>query len=147
MSTKKAQSLPYSPQPKAGPRFERVVVIDGNTLDLFINETILRAAAIAKTVTVASKAQHILSELQNAERLSEVPELIFFDLEMEGMTGFDFLDQFSKLSDFIRNKCKLVVITGSSSADDRQRALSNPSVVRYLRKPLDVFQLKEFLYN
>ncbi|MBK7573077.1 MAG: hypothetical protein IPI10_16210 [Bacteroidetes bacterium] len=48
MSTKKAQNYPFSESPKTRHRFESIALIDDNTLDLFINETILKAAGIAK---------------------------------------------------------------------------------------------------
>jgi len=110
-------------------------------LDLFINETILKAAGIAKNVAVHSKPADFINQLINTERLSEVPELIFLNLEMAGLKNFDFLKEFASLSDFIRNKCKIVVIT----AQPILKIVANTSIVRYLQKPLDVFQLKEFM--
>ncbi len=141
MSTKKAHNYPFSDSPKTRHRFESVALIDDNTLDLFINETILKAAGIAKNVSVYSKPADFINQLINAERLSDVPELIFLNLEMTGLEKFDFLSEFSSLSDFIRSKCKIVVIT----AQPILKLVSNTSIVRYLQKPLDVFQLKEFL--
>ena len=122
-------------------RFETIVLIDDNTLDLFINETILKASGIAKNVIVQSLPVDFINQLINTERLSDVPEIIFLNLEMDGLKNFDFLSEFAELSDFIRNKCKIVIIT----AQPVVRLLSNTSIVRYLQKPLDVFQLKEFL--
>lgn len=141
MSTKKVHTYPFSPAPAQHERFERVVLVDDDSLELFINETILKAAGIAKTVEVLSQPKDLINQLHNTERLSDVPELIFLHLEMKGLANFDFLAEFAQLSDFIRSKCKIVVITSQPVL----RLLSNTSIVRYLQKPLDVFQLKEFL--
>ncbi len=141
MPTKKVYNYPFSDSPSPRHRFESIALIDDNTLDLFINETILKAAGIAKNVSVHSKPADFINQLINTERLSDVPELIFLNLEMSGLENFDFMKEFSCLSDFIRSKCKIVVIT----AQPIVKLLSNTSIVRYLQKPLDVFQLKEFL--
>ncbi|MBK7573076.1 MAG: hypothetical protein IPI10_16205 [Bacteroidetes bacterium] len=74
----------------------------------------------------------------NTKRLSDVPELIFLNLEMTGLKNFDFLNEFASLSDFIRNKCKIVIVTAQPILE----IVSNTSIVRYLQKPLDVFQLQ-----
>lgn len=143
MTTKKAHTHPYPASPKQRHRFECVVLIDDNTMDLFINETILKAAGIANKVKSQSKPADFIKQLIATERLSDVLELIFLNLEMTGLENYDFLGEFALLSDFIRNKCKIVVITAHPSV----KLLSNTSIVRYLQKPLDVFQLKEFLPN
>ncbi|MFZ7116127.1 MAG: response regulator [Bacteroidota bacterium] len=141
MSTEKVHTYPFSESSKPRRRFENIVLIDDDTVDLFINETILRAAGISKNVKVISNPADFINQLVNTERLSDVPELIFLNLQMSGLQNFDFMSEFSTLSDFIRNKCKIVVIT----AQPIVKLLSNTSIVRYLQKPLDVFQLKEFL--
>ena len=141
MSTEKVHNYPFSESTKPRPRFENIVLIDDDTVELFINETILKAAGISKNVKVLSNPADFINQLVNTERLSDVPELIFLNLQMNGLQDFDFMSEFSSLSDFIRNKCKIVVIT----AQPIVRSISNTSIVRYLQKPLDVFQLKEFL--
>ena len=141
MSTEKVHTYTFSESSKPQRRFENIVLIDDDTVDLFINETILRAAGISKNVKVISNPADFINQLVNTERLSDVPELIFLNLQMSGLQNFDFMSEFSTLSDFIRNKCKIVVIT----AQPIVKLLSNTSIVRYLQKPLDVFQLKEFL--
>ena len=141
MSTEKVHNYPFSESSQPRHRFENIVLIDDDTVDLFINETILKAAGIAKNVSVYSKPADFINQLINAERLSDVPELIFLNLQMRGLQNFDFMTEFNSLSDFIRNKCKIVVITTHPIV----KLISNTSIVRYLQKPLDVFQLKEFL--
>lgn len=141
MSTKKVHNYPFSPVPSKHERFDRVVLVDDDSIELFIIETILKASGISKSVEVLSQPQELINQLHNTERLSEVPELIFLHLEMVGLTSFDFLGEFAHLSDFIRSKCKIVIITSQPIV----KLLSNSSIVRYLQKPLDVFQLKEFL--
>ena len=141
MSTEKVSNYPHPESSKPRPRFESIVLIDADTVELFINETILRAAGISKNVSVQSSPAKFINQLINTERFSDVPELLFLNLQMSEMENFDFVGKFNLLSDFIRNKCKIVIITELPTA----KLLINTSVIRYLQKPFDVFQLKEFL--
>lgn len=141
-STIQAYSQPSTPPE---PRFNKVILVDDSDVDLFISETIINALRVAKSVNKLSKPEQVLFFLENVERLSDVPELIFLDLNMPGMDGFKFLDEFSKLSDFVRSKCKIIVISSTVDPVAKHRALMYPSVVRFLSKPLDVFQLKDFI--
>jgi two-component SAPR family response regulator len=145
MPIKKPQTIPFYSSSRFNPRFNKVVIVDDSDVDLFINETILSAAAISREISRESRPENLIKQLQNIDLLKDVPELIFLDLKMNSMSGLDFLAEFSQLSDFVRNKCKIVIVTSSTEKDDKQRALLNPSVVRYLIKPLDIHQLKEFI--
>jgi hypothetical protein len=58
-----------------------------------------------------------------------------------------FLEEFNQLSDFIKNKCKIVVMSNLLEKDEKYRILLNPSVIGYINKPLDANQLKNFIIN
>ena len=146
MSTKKIQSKPshhISGRPQ--PRFKKIVIINDNDVDLFINEALLNEISLSREVKREDSPFNVISELKQTDRLSDVPELIFLDLKMESKNGYSFLDEFRLLSDFVRNKCKIVVITSAEHNEDKFRILMNPSVIRLLVKPVDVFQIKEII--
>lgn len=134
-------------QNKPEPKFNKVIIVDTSDVDLFISETILNALHVAKEVKKQPHQNEVINFLNNVTRLDEVPELIFLNLDMPDENGFRFLEEFSQLSDFVRNKCKIVVTTSNMDEKVKHSVLMNPSVVRYLVKPLDVFQLKDFIYQ
>ena len=148
MSIKKIQSKP-SHQLSGGtqPRFKRIVIINENDLDLFINEALFHEFSLSNEVKYELNPANLINELKKADRLSEIPELIFLDLKMENIEGFSFLDEFKNLSDFVRNKCKIIIVTSQEHNEDKFRILMNPSVIRLLIKPIDVFQIKDIIYS
>jgi CheY-like chemotaxis protein len=50
--------------------------------------------------------------------------------------GFIFLYEFSKMSEQIRQKCKIVVLSSSDNKRDIDRMLENQNVIKFLTKPL-----------
>ena len=146
MTPKKIKTEPSS-KVLSRTRLNKVVLVDDSNVDLFINESILKSISLTKEVNTSVEPEKYIDQLQNAERLSDIPELIFLDLDMEDDCGFTFLDRFAELSDFIRNKCKIVIFSSSTKKDIMVRALMHPSVIRYLVKPLDIAHLKDFIYS
>ncbi len=143
MSSNKEHNSPFSSAPSQRVQLQLAVLIDDVSQELFIHETILRASGIAKKITVVQDPSQFIHSLQNTERLSDVPEAIFINKEMKSISITDFLTDYNHLSDFIRNKCLLILITDQPII----KSIEPKGKIKYLPKPIDVFQLKEFIKN
>ena len=74
---------------------------------------------------------------------SKLPHLIFLDLEMPYMDGFQFLESLQK--SFLDTKLEICVITSSIDSKDFKRVMQTGLVKKYLVKPLKIDQIKEVL--
>lgn len=121
-------------------KHKSVLLVDEDQIDNFINERMITTSNFSEEVIVCSSAISALAFLR--ERLankSELPEIIFLDLNMPIMDGFGFLEEFDKLvSEYpqLKEKCKIIVLSSSISPTDIDRASANIYVFKYLNKPL-----------
>lgn len=67
---------------------------------------------------------------------SPQPGIIFLDINMPGMSGWDFLIEYDKLSKDIHDRAVVTMLTTSGNPDDRERAATIPAVKEFLNKPL-----------
>ena len=137
----------FIPSNAPAKRYHRVIVIDDNDLDLNIVSTLIGNVNLAKQIDKRSKAEEVIKELSNIIRLDEVPDLIFLDLNMPEMNGFDFLVAFNSLPEFIKNKCKIVIVTSADSIEDSRKVSIYPNVIKYMRKPVDAAVMRELSVN
>ncbi len=119
-------------------RFERVLLIDDNDIDNFINERMITTNQFGRQVIVKNSGELALTYLKENESNPDLlPEVIFLDLNMPIMDGFAFLEEFEKLSETVKKTGKVVVLSSSISPEDINRASTNPLVKKYVNKPLN----------
>jgi len=116
-------------------RFAKVLLIDDNSLDNFVNKKVIELNKFADTVEMFESASEALIYLKNVET-EVLPDIIFLDIMMPGMDGFQFLDEFEKLNTEIHQRCKIVMLSTSDSFKDLNRANKNRFVRKFLNKPM-----------
>jgi CheY-like chemotaxis protein len=117
-------------------KYKKVLLIDDDEDSNFVNTWILKRN-FAEDVITKQSAEEGLEYLKAQNNLrQELPQIIFLDIRMPGMDGFGFLEAFDQLSNYIKENCKIVILSSSFDKNDINRALKNPYVSDYFNKPL-----------
>jgi CheY-like chemotaxis protein len=121
-------------------KYRIVMLIDDNEIDNLINQKMVEAASITNHIYVHTGARSAIEFLRNIEKLEladqVLPDLIFLDIDMPLMDGFQFLDEFEKLLTTTKKKCRIVMLTSSINPQDVNRSKKYTNVKQYLNKPL-----------
>lgn len=121
-------------------KYRTVMLIDDNEIDNLINQKMIEAASITENIYTHTGAKSAIEFLKNMEKLDVsdkvLPDVIFLDIDMPLMDGFQFLDEFEKLANNTKGKCKIVMLTSSINPQDFNRSKKYDNVKLYLNKPL-----------
>jgi len=125
----------------AGKKYFSVMLIDDNEIDNLINQKIIEASNICNNVYVHTGAKSAIEFLKNIEKLPDhsakiLPDIVFLDIDMPLMDGFQFLDLFDKLKPETKAKCKIVMLTSSINPQDISKSKNYQYVKKYINKPL-----------
>ena len=132
------------------PAFKKIMVIDDNPTDRYIAKRMAEKYHFAEEIILQESALEALNYIRSLENTPDLlPQFIFLDINMPGMNGYEFLEEYANLSESIRTNCIVLMITTSIHPDDFKRAENNPSVFRFLNKPLDreKFRLLEYEFS
>ncbi|PIB25274.1 response regulator [Maribacter sp. 4G9] len=122
-----------------------IMMVDDDIMTAFINKRILKIIGYTGRTVVFHNAHDALLYLQNASSKKEdLPDLIFTDINMPKMNGWQFLDEFSKMHT-INKQISVMMLTNSVNQEDTIRSSQYGMVDHILNKPLTEFELKKLL--
>ncbi len=120
-----------------------ILCVDDDPITLMLCKMVVSKAGFAKEIVTAQNGEEAIDyfdeiKLNNlGSEIKRYPELIFLDLNMPVMGGWEFLDHFTQ-SDYeaIFPKTKVLVLSSTIDPQDIDKAKKYPMVLDFLSKPI-----------
>ena len=115
------------------------LLIDDNYIDNFVTRRILENSNFAEQIIVRESPTDAINLLREG---TIKPDVIFLDVRMPQMSGFEFLQEYDML---LINKKDIKIFMLSSSLDptDMKESIGNKYITQFIHKPLTIKALEE----
>lgn len=119
----------------------QTVLIDDDFISVFLTKKLLQREGFGETVQSFQSPQQAVRYLQHTLP-AQMPEVIFLDLNMPLLSGWDVLEALQPYAAQLRERCLIYLLTSSLALTDQARAQDCALVTALLHKPLDEVQLR-----
>lgn len=119
--------------------FKTCLLIDDNYIDNFVTRKILEVSNFAETIVVVRSATEAIDSLRNG---TVKPDVIFLDIRMPLMSGFEFLEAYDKI-DLDKKNIKIFMLSSSLDPLDIRKSLDNKYITQFIHKPLTQKAIEE----
>jgi CheY-like chemotaxis protein len=114
-----------------------IMLVDDNPFDNFFHERQIKRCN-PDTVVIAKTSGYDALEYLNSLVLVESvgPDLIFLDINMPKMNGWEFLVEYEKLEEDVKSKYVIIMLTTSENPEDIAKSKEFKSISDFISKPL-----------
>ncbi len=118
-----------------------IMCIDDDPITLMLFKKVVQKASFAKEITNAMNGEEAITFINSITNEDKKPQLIFLDLNMPIMGGWEFLDLFNDSNYYHLNKTKVIILTSTIDPEDIKKSKTYPNVIEFLSKPITVEML------
>lgn len=124
-------------------KVKKIMIVDDNEFDCYITSKVINNVDVTVDIMEFNSSLTAIQYLEEFQSSPEkLPHLIFLDIYMPLLDGFDFIEKFNEFSDVIKSHTKICIL--STTVDDMyiHKAKVNESIL-FTSKPIT----KEFLQS
>jgi len=116
---------------------KKVYLIDDDDIYVFLTKKTILKVRQDVDVEVFSDGLQAITHLKAVQHQPELlPDVIFLDLNMPVMDGWDFLKEYQELAPAFVKTNELYIVSSSISPHEMERSKSIPAVTEFIIKPL-----------
>jgi len=124
-------------------KIQCILLVDDDATTNFLNEELIDDLGIAEQVHIALNGQEALDYLNHKGKFKTTdqhqyptPNLIFLDINMPLMGGFEFLERYRKLPSEKKAEVVIIFLTTSDAHKDKLKQINDETVSDFIEKPL-----------
>ena len=124
-----------------------VMIIDDDAVNNTVCSLIINRAQFASSIQTFLRAGDALDYLREtlANNPEKLPDVIFLDINMPVMNGWEFLEAYKVLDEGQKSKIVIMMLTTSLNPWDRTKAEKISAITGFQVKPLSEEMLREIL--
>jgi response regulator of citrate/malate metabolism len=126
-----------------------IILIDDDKVFNFINKSIIMKAGFESKITCFTEAEKALAMLDEFFETAEAENqsLIFLDINMPDMDGWEFLAEYSKFPQEKIKNSDVIILSSSIDINDIEKSKTIPAVADFISKPLTIDKLQSIETN
>lgn len=129
-------------------KLKNILLVDDDEATNYIHKRVIMQMNCAENVVVKDSGIDALQYLKTeTEGKYPQPDLIFLDVNMPAMDGWEFLEEYNNLTEDQLAKSIIVMLTTSLNPDDRDKANTIPLISGFLSKPLTEEKMEQVQQN
>lgn len=125
-------------------KIKRLLCVDDDNITLTLIKLVVEKTAFAEEIITKRNGKEALdyfNELLQNNATEYAPDLVFLDLNMPVMNGWDFLDEFQTSFYQTFTNTRIIILSSSTDQAEKIRTLNYPMIVDYITKPLTLNSL------
>lgn len=123
-----------------------ILLIDDDVATNFLNTSVIEDLGCAKSVVSVRDGREGINYLTKAvDGKYPQPDLIFLDVNMPVMNGWEFLEEYETLEAGQKAGLVIVMLTTSLNPEDKEKARAYNTLDDFVSKPLTTKKLTEIL--
>lgn len=121
---------------------DSILFVDDDPITLMLCKMVIKKASFSNEITTSKNGEealqyfNTLKEINANDESKKQPQLIFLDLNMPVMGGWEFLESFSTSEYAEYNKTKVIILSSTIDPEDLEKSKKYPMVIDFLSKPI-----------
>lgn len=127
---------------------KNLILVDDDEIIVYLTKRLVAKTNLVELTEVFGNGRDVMDYLnENYDKPDLLPEVIFLDLFMPIMDGWEFLEEYALLKPKLSKDITIYIITSSVSPADIIKAKSLKEVSDYIVKPITKEQFVAILEN